>query len=55
MRSGGDWFVANSLRSPRAGAIYTCVTTQKFLLAFGMKGRRGLTDRGRLQDSGLLG
>lgn len=40
-------------RSPRAGAPYTYVTTQKFLLAFGMESLRDLPDREGLQDAGL--
>lgn len=40
-------------RSPRAGAPYTYVTTQKFLVVFGMESLRDLPDRGELEDAGL--
>lgn len=40
-------------RSPRAGAPYTYVTTQKFLVAFGMESLRDLPDREELVDAGL--
>ncbi|GAW37424.1 hypothetical protein RA2_04507 [Roseovarius sp. A-2] len=40
-------------RSPRAGAPYTYVTTQKFLMVFGMASLRDLPDREGLQDAGL--
>lgn len=40
-------------RSPRAGAPYTYVTTQKFLVVFGMESLRDLPDREGLQDAGL--
>lgn len=42
-------------RSPRAGAPYTYVTTQKFLVVFGMESLRDLPDRDELQDAGLAG
>jgi segregation and condensation protein B len=41
-------------RSPRAGAPYTYVTTQKFLVAFGMESLRDLPDREMLQDAGIM-
>ena len=41
-------------RSPREGAAYTYVTTQKFLVAFGMESLRDLPDREMLQDAGTL-
>lgn len=40
-------------RSPRAGAPYTYVTTQKFLVVFGMESLRDLPDRDELEDVGL--
>ncbi len=40
-------------RSPRAGAPYTYVTTQKFLMVFGLESLRDLPDREGLQDAGL--
>jgi len=42
-------------RSPRAGAPYTYVTTQKFLVVFGMESLRDLPDREGLQDAGMAG
>lgn len=39
-------------RSPRAGAPYTYVTTQKFLVVFGMESLRDLPDREGLEDAG---
>ncbi len=40
-------------RSPRAGAPYTYVTTQKFLVVFDLQSLRDLPDREGLQDAGL--
>ncbi len=40
-------------RSPRAGAPYTYVTTQKFLVAFDLQSLRDLPDREGLEDAGL--
>ncbi|WP_394199254.1 SMC-Scp complex subunit ScpB [Litoreibacter albidus] len=40
-------------RSPRRGAPYTYVTTQKFLVAFGMESLQDLPDREQLVDAGL--
>jgi segregation and condensation protein B len=40
-------------RSPRRGAPYTFVTTDQFLLAFGLQSLRDLPDREQLQDAGL--
>jgi segregation and condensation protein B len=40
-------------RSPRAGAPYTYVTTQKFLVAFDLPSLRDLPDVEQLQDAGL--
>lgn len=47
--------IATGPRSPRAGAPYTYVTTQKFLVVFGMQSLRDLPDREGLQDAGLVG
>lgn len=46
--------IATGPRSPRAGAPYTYVTTQKFLVAFGMESLRDLPDREMLQDAGIM-
>ena len=40
-------------RNPRAGAPYTYVTTQKFLVVVGMESLRDLPDRDELEDAGL--
>jgi len=40
-------------RSPRRGAPYTFVTTERFLVAFGMESLRDLPDREQLEDAGL--
>ncbi|KHQ51556.1 SMC-Scp complex subunit ScpB [Mameliella alba] len=40
-------------RSPRRGAPYTLVTTEQFLLAFGLDSLRDLPDREQLEDAGL--
>jgi segregation and condensation protein B len=42
-------------RSPRAGTPYTYVTTQKFLVVFGMGSLRDLPDREGLDDVGMAG
>lgn len=40
-------------RSPRRGAPYTFVTTEQFLVAFGLESLRDLPDREQLEDAGL--
>ncbi len=45
--------IATGPRSPRRGAPYTFVTTETFLMAFGLKTLRDLPDREQLMDSGL--
>ncbi|KGM46501.1 chromosome segregation protein ScpB [Pseudooceanicola atlanticus] len=40
-------------RSPRRGAPYTFVTTEQFLVAFGLKTLGDLPDREQLDDAGL--
>ena len=42
-------------RSPRRGAPYTFVTTERFLVAFGLDSLRDLPDREQLEDAGVLG
>ncbi len=42
-------------RSPRRGAPYTFVTTEQFLVAFGLKSLRDLPDREQLEDAGVVG
>lgn len=40
-------------RSPQRGAPYTFVTTEQFLVAFGLESLRDLPDREQLEDAGL--
>ncbi|MDE4142137.1 SMC-Scp complex subunit ScpB [Phaeobacter gallaeciensis] len=42
-------------RSPRRGAPYTYVTTEKFLVAFDLESLHDLPDREQLADAGLSG
>ena len=42
-------------RSPRRGAPYTFVTTEQFLVAFGLDSLRELPDREQLEDAGIAG
>jgi segregation and condensation protein B len=41
-------------RSPQRGAPYTYVTTDGFLVAFGLESLQDLPDREQLEDAGLL-
>ncbi|MER8608591.1 SMC-Scp complex subunit ScpB [Mesorhizobium sp. M0633] len=52
LRSFG--FIASGPRAPRPGAPYTYVTTQAFLLEFGLETLRDLPDFEALEDAGLL-
>jgi segregation and condensation protein B len=45
--------IATGPRSPRRGAPYTFVTTEKFLVAFDLQSLRELPDREQLDDAGL--
>jgi segregation and condensation protein B len=40
-------------RAPRRGAPYTFVTTEQFLIAFGLDSLRDLPDREQLEDAGV--
>ena len=42
-------------RSPRRGAPYTFVTTEQFLVAFGLESLLDLPDREQLVDAGVVG
>jgi chromosome segregation and condensation protein ScpB len=42
-------------RSPRRGAPYTFVTTEQFLVVFGLESLRDLPDREQLEDAGVVG
>lgn len=54
-RLHGQGFVTTGPRSPRPGAPYTFVTTERFLAAFGLASLRDLPDREQLEDAGLAG
>jgi|TARA_R110000751_G_scaffold7456_1_gene30431 segregation and condensation protein B len=41
-------------RAPRRGAPYTFVTTEQFLVAFGLDSLRDLPDREQLEDAGIV-
>lgn len=45
--------IATGPRSPRRGAPYTFVTTEQFLVAFGLETLRDLPDPEQLSDAGL--
>ena len=47
--------IAAGPRSPKLGAPYAYVTTEKFLLEFGLESLRDLPDLEKLEDAGLLG
>ena len=50
-----EGLIAAGPRSPKLGAPYAYVTTEKFLREFGFESLRDLPDIERLQDAGLLG
>jgi len=52
LRSFG--FIASGPRAPQPGTPYTYVTTQAFLLEFGLETLRDLPDFEALEDAGLL-
>ncbi|WP_226783118.1 SMC-Scp complex subunit ScpB [Oceaniglobus trochenteri] len=47
--------IATGPRSPRRGAPYTFVTTDAFLVAFGLESLQDLPDQEQLQDAGVVG
>lgn len=47
--------IATGPRSPRRGAPYTFVTTDRFLAVFGLQSLRDLPDQEQLEDAGVLG
>ncbi|MER9056948.1 SMC-Scp complex subunit ScpB [Mesorhizobium sp. M0910] len=61
-RSAATWFgnlrssglIASGPRAPQPGAPYTYVTTQAFVLEFGLSTLRDLLDFEALEDAGLL-
>jgi chromosome segregation and condensation protein ScpB len=53
-RLAGQNLIATGNREPRRGAPYTFVTTETFLVAFGIESLRDLPDMEQLTDTGLL-
>jgi hypothetical protein len=49
-----EGLIAAGPRSPKLGAPYAYVTTEKFLLEFGFESLRDLPDLEALRDAGLL-
>jgi hypothetical protein len=45
--------IATVPRSPRRGAPYAFVTTEKFLVAFALESLRDLPDKEQLEDAGM--
>lgn len=52
-RLNAQGLIGTGPRSPRRGAPYTYVTTDRFLVAFGLESLRDLPDREQLEDAGL--
>ena len=50
-----EGLIAAGPRSPKVGAPYAFVTTEKFLFEFGLELLRDLPDLDKLEDAGLLG
>ena len=50
-----EGLIAAGPRSPKLGAPYAYVTTEKFLFEFGFELLRDLPDLEKLEDAGLLG
>ena len=46
--------IGNGPRAPRRGAPYTFVTTEQFLVAFGLETLSDLPDREQLGDAGMF-
>ena len=53
-RLHGRQLIATGPRSPQPGAPYTYVTTEQFLLAFGLESLRDLPDRQQMEDAGVI-
>jgi segregation and condensation protein B len=49
-----EGLIAAGPRSPKLGAPYAYVTTEKFLIEFGFESLRDLPDLEALEDAGLL-
>jgi chromosome segregation and condensation protein ScpB len=54
-RLNAQGLIGTGPRSPRRGAPYTFVTTEQFLVAFGMESLQDLPDREQLNDAGVVG
>ncbi|WP_026352689.1 SMC-Scp complex subunit ScpB [Yoonia vestfoldensis] len=52
-RLHGQGLIATGPRSPQRGAPYTFVTTERFLVAFGLQDLRDLPDPEQLADAGI--
>ncbi len=52
-RLNAQGLIATGPRSPRRGAPYTFVTTERFLVVFGLESLRDLPDREQMEDAGL--
>jgi len=52
-RLNAQGLIATGPRSPRRGAPYTFVTTDRFLVAFGLESLRDLPDKEQMQDAGM--
>ena len=52
-RLNGLGLIGTGPRSPRRGAPYTFVTTDRFLMAFGLESLHDLPDKEQLQDAGV--
>mgnify|MGYP001952801500 FL=1 len=52
-RLNGLGLIGTGPRSPRRGAPYTFVTTDRFLIAFGLESLRDLPDKEQMLDAGL--
>ncbi len=50
-----EGLIAAGPRSPKVGAPYAFVTTERFLFEFGLESLRDLPDLDKLEDAGLLG
>ena len=50
-----EGLIAAGPRSPKLGAPYAYVTTEKFLFEFGFESLRDLPDIEALKDAGLMG
>lgn len=53
-RLHGQGLIGTGPRSPRRGAPYTFVTTEQFLVAFGLESLHDLPDREQLADAGVV-